>query len=201
MLYVGVHGVPPSCCLWLWMDGWMDRQIRQIDRYYLKHLGEMLSIRTCMIYVFITIYIYTYVCVCIARYVFFIHPYISLYIYIHILGHTPVHGSKWTETLMGCEMGGDGGEDDALCKADGDGGGNGGLFDLINLINFKTSPIWQNMTIKGWGWNQNQMVGLWHVYICYIYNIYIYVCVCMRVSITLYTPLNEEPWWVHGKKQ
>ena len=35
----------------------MDRQIRQIDRYYLKHLGEMLSIRTCMIYVFITIYI------------------------------------------------------------------------------------------------------------------------------------------------
>ena len=95
----------------------------------------------------ITIYIYTYVsvyinvCVCIARYVFFIHPYISLYIYIHILGHTPVHGSKWTETLMGCEMGGDGGEDDALCKADGDGGGNGGLFALINLINFKTSPI------------------------------------------------------------
>ena len=144
MLYVGVHGVPPSCCLWLWMDGWMDRQIRQIDRYYLKHLGEMLSIRTCMIYVFITIYIYTRVCVCIARYVFFIHPYISLYIYIHILGHTPVHGSKWTETLMGCEMGGDGGEDDALCKAQWGWGWQRWqrwqLFALINLMNFKTSP-------------------------------------------------------------
>ena len=77
------------------------------------------------IYIHVCVCIYKRMCVCIARYVFFIHPYISLYIYIHTYWGIP-HGSKWTETLMGCEMGGDGGEDDALCKAHGDGGGNGG---------------------------------------------------------------------------